>query len=61
MDSALDYRGSRDQSSSNQKGQTRDSTQIKEEMKAKESLDRRLTLVNEELGLDQTGSAGCVI
>jgi len=51
MASALDYRGSRDQSSSNQKGQTRDSTQIKEEMKAKESLDRRLTLVNEEVGL----------
>lgn len=52
MDSALDYRGSRDQSNSNQKGQTRDSTQIKGEMKAKESLDRRPTLVNEKLGLD---------
>lgn len=52
MDLGLDCAGSRDQSSSNQKGRTRDSTQIKEEMKAKESLDRRLTLVNEELGLD---------
>lgn len=52
MDLGLDCTGSRDQRSSNQKGQTRDSMQIKEEMKAKESLDRRLTLVNEELGLD---------
>lgn len=52
MDLGLDCRSSRDQSTSNQKGQTRDSMQIKEEMKAKESLGRRLTLVNEELELD---------
>lgn len=35
VDSAQDYRGSGDQSSSDQKGQTRDSTQIKDESQRK--------------------------